>query len=142
MTDNEKLYRVEDKKRENTKLLATIIFSLLLAMAFLSEYSDALGDIEAIIFILGIVALFFSYICFIHPKIKIWTSLSYFFALGFMGFLIQKFSGGMALFTEKIPNLLDFRSTLITIILWLSFLIILLISEFSEKRKFKQLNKH
>jgi len=89
--------------RENTKLLATIIFTLILAMSFWSIYDVALSEyVEKTIrinlffqtsFIIGIISLFFLFCTYVKPLDSL-LFLSYSFSFLFMLFLILLLTGG------------------------------------------------
>jgi len=90
-------------KRGNIKLLATIIFTLILAMTFWGVYDVALSNYQKetpglnlffqVSFIAGIISLFFLFCAYVKSS-EPWLFLSYLFSFSFMLFLILLITGG------------------------------------------------
>ena len=103
---------LEDKRRENLKLLITIIFTLLLAMAFYADYDASknagINIFLRLIFIFGISTITVSFIAYIINN-KGFEYLAYLSSIPFLVVLLYAFTGDTFMFKNLFYNFSKYK---------------------------------
>ena len=128
-------------KRENIKLLTTIIFSLLLVLAFLSNYyMDILGNFMRASLCLGIFSLFMLFLAYNFVGSKwdeITLFLSYLFSLSFMLFLFKMIIGSLEILLKALKEIWENHLTIGIILCVLIFFECLYLKHIKNRNKKK-----